>query len=120
MFPTNTYLKILNFLGWSIARADEVKTALATAECEPELEAEINDILLRLTALCRAIEDGVECGENAMTKMDVIEWDADKRSLDTDKLKNQLIKQLANLLGLEWSNLSTCPGGAITYDIDVR
>ena len=120
MFPTNTYLKILNFLDWSINRADEVKTALATAESDPEIEAEISDLILRLTTLCQAIEDGIACGENAMTKMDVIEWDVSKRGNDAKNLKNQLIKKLANLLSLDWSNLSTCSGGAITYDIDFR
>ncbi len=118
MFPTNTYLKILNALGWSIARADEVKAALLFAEAIPEIETEVNETLERLNSVCQALEAERGSANAGLIKADVLEWASpEARSGGMIAVKAELTQQLANLLDLEWSNNIIYPGGATTLGI---
>ena len=121
MFPPNTYLKTLNYLGWSIARADEVKTALTVAKSVPELEIEVKETLERLASIDESLTAERGSANAGLIKAEVLEWDSSEaRSSGMVAIKAQLTQQLANLLGLEWSNSSIYPGGATTIGIEVN
>lgn len=121
MFTPNTYLKILSYLGWSIARAEEVKTALATAESDYEIEQEVKEMLERLAAVTDTLYAERGSANAGLIEADVLKWASpEARSSGMMQVKADLTQQLANLLGLEWSGIVVQPGGATSIDISVE
>lgn len=120
MFPPNTYLTILTTLNWSIARADDVKAALAMAETMPEIEVAITGTLVQLAAVSESLLAEQSSANAGLIKADVLEWASpEARSGGMIALKARLTQELANLLGLEWSNNFIYPGGATSVGIKV-
>lgn len=117
-FDPNTSLIILSALGWSINRRAEVETALTTAEADAVLEQFIKDKLAELTALCQQSASNVASGQGALIQADVLKWDVAMRSEAELVLKQNLIAEIANLLGLEWSPIISCPAGTIVIDFE--
>jgi hypothetical protein len=121
MFPPNTYLKVLKALGWSIALSEEVKVALVAAELVPEVELEVTETLDRLSTVSEALQAEKGSANAGLIKADVLEWASpEARSRGMEVLKTELTQQLANLLGLDWSNSLILPGGTTTIGIDVN
>lgn len=121
MFPPNTYLKILNALGWSIARANTVKIALNEAELSYEVETEVKELLERLKSVDEALFTERGSANAGLVKADVLEWASpEARSSGMVQVKADLTSQLANLLGLNWSNTFVYPGGANSIGIRVE
>jgi hypothetical protein len=109
------YLQILKAFSWSIARADEVKTALLNAESE--VEAEILLILERLTELDDLISTELGSANYALIEADVLKWASpEARSQGMLFLKSQLTQQLANLLGLSYQ-IPGISGGTVSVQI---
>lgn len=101
-FPSNTYLKVLGYLNKTIADADEVKAALATAETTPEVEAEVTEVLEKLATLEGNLYTEQSSPNSAMTRADVIEWQPGQRTRGMTTSLNSYKQKLANLLGLTW------------------
>ena len=120
LFDPNTYLKILTYLNWSIAKAEEVKTALATAELIPEVETEVKETLERLSSISQALDAEQGSANAGLIKADVLEWASpEARSSGMVALKAELTQQLANLLGLDWGNTTIYPNSSMVIGIDV-
>lgn len=120
MFNPNTYLKILKYFGWSIARKQEVIDALTVAEADLVIETEVQAVLADLDTVCTNLQAELGNANAGLIKADVLEWEsAAARSLGMQVSKTSLTRDLANLLGLEWSNTTICPGGAMSIEIDV-
>ena len=121
LFDPNTYLKILTYLNWSIAKAEEVKTALATAELIPEVETEVKETLERLFSISEALDAEQGSANAGLIKADVLEWASpEARSSGMVTLKSELTQQLANLLGLDWQSKIICSNNSFTIGIEVN
>lgn len=120
MFTPNTYLKILRALGWSIARAEEIKLALTQAELSAEIEAEVKELVERLASINEALFAERSSANAGLVKADVLEWASpEARSSGMVQIKADLTQQLANLLELDWSNSSVYGIGATSIDISI-
>ena len=120
MFDPDTYLKILRYFGWSINRKQEVIDALTAAEADAVIETEIKAVLTDLNTVSVNLQAELGSSNAGLIKVDVLEYEsAAARSAGMQVSKSSLIRDLANLLGLDWSNTTTCPGGATTIGIEV-
>ena len=120
MFEPNSYLKILNYLGWSIDRRQEVLDSLIAAQADPIVETEIKEILERISSVSQSLEEERGSANAGLIKVDVLEYESSAaRSAGMVAVKLGLTQDLANLLGLEWSNITTCPGASMTIGIEV-
>lgn len=121
MFDSNTYLKILVALDWSIVRADEVKSALLTAEADSVIEAEVKALLTDVTTARTLLQTELSSANSGLIQADVLKWEsaAARRAGMQINLDN-LTKALANLLGLEWSDTAIYTNGTSTIGINVN
>lgn len=118
MFPSNTYLRVIKALNIVIAQVQSVHDALATAEADPLLEAEVLSLLDQIEAVEAALFAERSSPNSAMTRADVVEWQPGKRTEGMTTALNVLKHQLANLLGVTWNNLK--PGSLGTQSISTQ
>lgn len=114
MFPTTTYLSVIQYLDKSISDVAEIQDALLVAEAIPEVEAEVIEVLDRIEALNDAIASERASVNSAMIRADVIEWEAGKRSAGMVTAINVLKDYLARLLGLTYKNKTYGACGTFT------
>lgn len=105
MLPSNTYLRVIKALNIVIAQVQSVHDALASAEIDPLLEAEILNFLDQIEAVESALLAERSSPNSAMTRADVVEWQPGKRTDGMVTALKVLKTQLANLLGITWNNL---------------
>lgn len=121
MFEPKTYLKVLSYLGWSIARAEEVKVKLNAAEYSYEIETEVKELLERLKSVDEALFNERSSANAGLVQAETLKWASpEARSSGMVQIKVDLTQQLANLLGLEWSNTTVYQGGSTSIDIQVQ
>lgn len=121
MFEAKTHLEILRYLGWSINRRQEVLDALNAAEANSVLETEVKEILERLSSISQSLQTEMGSVNAGLIKVESLEWESSaSRTEGMAAVKQGLTEDLANLLGLEWTNFTIELGRSMTIGIEVN
>lgn len=97
------------------SRLPELQKALEDVKL-PEVEKMVRDRLDRAIALMNTLEQERSSPNFALSKADVLEWDAKARSQGMLVQKSQLKQELATLLGIKnWKK--SYPSGSIFIEI---
>jgi hypothetical protein len=102
-FPNNTFLQVAKYLNIKIANAQAIHDALAIAEANEHVFAEVTAVLAELVIAEARLKAELGSPNHAMIRADVVEWSPHTRAKGLTQNYSSLRQQLANLLDLNWN-----------------